>query len=272
MNAKGGYPTIIRARRGKGIVMTDTLNFEIPSRIRRFLDGEVDIVTFRDLYDTKPEINDFLQGVIDGYLSEGRPFLPVDAPRMREGADRYRSPEVTYFADPTSYPGYIYGNAPFGCVRDYLTQEFRMCTTNVRTASGAWEFYLRVFNIFYQYDQSLVCRDEAYEDAYCFALDVIPDYLTGGASEMYIQEHILPLFPDTMPKGQRKKAVKAKIREKFRSDKGYPVWIQASEWPLGADGHPATYTGRKKRKGGEVVHYLFRDETDGSVIVVEQFH
>ncbi len=252
--------------------MNETHINDIPALIRSFLNGETDIVTFRELYDTHPEINDFLQGVIDGYLSAGKPLLTVDVPRAREGANRYRSLEATYFADPESYPGYVYGNAPFGCVRDYLTQEFRMCTTNVRTAAGAWEFYLRIFNLYYQYDQELVCRDEAYEDAYGFALDVIPEYLSGGISEMYIQEHILPLFPDTMPKGQRKKAIKARIREEFRSEKGYPAWIQSSEWPLGADGHPATYTGCKRLKGGEVVHYLFRDETDGSVLVVEQFH
>ena len=242
---------------------------DVPGEIRKFLVGETDIVAFRQMYDTKPEINDFLQEIVDRHIAGNIPFLPV--PLEYDGRQS-ESKELQYFFHPESYGGYIYGNAPFGCVRDYLTQEFRMITTNVRTAGGAWTFYDRLYKLFYQYDQTVPQCDEKYRQAYGFMLDVIPQYLEGGSGEMYIEEHIIPLFPETMPKGQRKKAIKAKIKEEFRSEKGYPAWIQSSEWPLGKDGKPATYLGKKKKHNGEMVQYLFRDESDGSTIIVEQFH
>ena len=243
---------------------------DVPGEIRRFLAGETDIVSFRELYDTHEEIDQFLQGLVDHHLTTGEPFLPIS--RNLPGTAPAVNQELEYFRAPESYPGYGYGNAPYGCVRDYLTQQFRLITTNVRTASGAWTFYRRLYNLFYQYDQSIDCQDEAYRKAFDFALDVIPEYLSGGDAEMYIQEHIIPLFPETMPKTQRKKAIKAKIKEEFRSEKGYPVWIQSSEWPLGKNGKPAVYLGKKKRHGGEMALYSFRDETDDSVITVEQFY
>ncbi len=243
---------------------------DIPALIRGFLTGKMDIVTFRQLYDTQPEINDFLQSVIDSYVQGGRPLMPV--PHQLEDGTATVHKAVTYFADPESYPGFHYGVCPFYCVRDYLTEMKHAVTTNVRSASGAWQFYIRVYDIFYQYDQSVPCCDGEYQKAFCFALDVIPAYLSGGEAELYIQEKIIPLFPESMPKTQRKKAIRAKIKEEFRSVKGYPAWIQASEWPLGKDGRPAVYLGRKRKHGGEMSQYLFRDESDDSTIVIEQFY
>lgn len=243
---------------------------DILGEIRQFLIGQTDIITFRNLYDTHNEINDFLQQMVDDHLSSGEPFLlPI---LTHEDGTQSKGYNLEYFRAPETYEGYQYGNAPYGCVRDFLTQEFRLITTNVRSASGAWAFYLRLFALYYQFDQSLICRDSAYRAAFNFALDVIPEYLSGGAAEGYIQEHIIPLFPETMPKTRRIKAIKAKIREEFKSEKGYPVWIQSSEWPLGKDGKPATYLGKKKKHKGEMIEYAFRDESDGSTILVEQFY
>ncbi len=242
---------------------------EIPNLIRCFLQGEMEITAFRDLYDQNPEINDFLQSVIDSYLTAGKPLLAIPPEPGERAVPRK---DVCYFADPKSYPGYGYGNRPHGSVREYLTQEFRLVTTNVRTASGAWEFYTRLYDVFYQYDQTVPFLDKPYQEAFCFALDVIPEYLSGGEAELYIQKYIIPQFPESMGKTNRKKAIRARIREEFRSEKGYPVWLQSSEWPLGADGKPAVYTGKKKKYGGEVVQYLFRDDSSGETIVIEQFY
>lgn len=246
-------------------------HMDVPVEIKKFLSGETDIVTFRQLYDTHDEINSFLQAIVDEHIATGEPFLPVVQIHQDEREPSTNN-DLRYFHAPDTYPGYQHGNAPFGCVHDYLTQEFRMITTNVKTASGAWEFYLRLFNLFYQHDQSILCCDSQYRDAFCFALDVIPEYLSGGSAEAYIQENIIPLFPESMAKTQRKKAIKAKIKEEFKSERGYPVWIQSSEWPLGKNGKPAMYLGKKKKQKGELVVYSFRDESDDSIITIEQFY
>ena len=39
--------------------------------IASFLRGEMDIVSFRQLYDEYPEINDFLQGIVDDARVKG---------------------------------------------------------------------------------------------------------------------------------------------------------------------------------------------------------
>ncbi len=241
---------------------------DVPALIRSFYEGAMDIVTFRQLYDTHPEINDFLQSVIDHYITEHIPFPET----INRGTEKWVYSHIKYFKCPQEYPGYIYGDRPFGCVRDYLTQEFRMCTTNVETASGALEFYQSLYDVFYHYDQNVPYDDTKYEKAFCFMLEAIPQYLSGGVSESYISKHIIPLFPDTMPKRERIKAIKQKIREEFRSEKGYPAWLQSCEWPFASDGKPAVYIGSKKKDGGESKEYYFRDETSGETITVKQFH
>ena len=241
---------------------------DIPHRIKSFLQGETDIITFHQLYTNDIEINDFLQNIVDEHLRSGTPFLPVH--QIRKDGSCTTNNELEYFRSPESYPGYPYGNAPFGCVKDYLTQEFRMVTTNVRTASGALTFYRRLFNLFYQYDQTIPYLDDLYSAAFSFALDVIPTYLSCGPAEIYIQENIIPLFPESWPKAQRKKAIKEQIKKEFRSEKGYPKWIQSSEWPFGKNGKPTVFLGKKS--SGEMAVYSFRDESDGSIIHIEQFY
>ncbi len=232
--------------------------------IRSFLSGETDILSFRERYEADPAINAFLQDILDRCLAENRPLLPVPA------GERVRD-EVCYFQNPESYPGYYLGNAPHGSVREYLTQEFGgWYTTNVRTAYGALRFYHRVYDLYYQHDRTLPCLDEPYQKTVSLLMDILPDYIGGEDSERYIQEHILPQFPETLPATQRKKALRAKIREEFPSEKGYPAWVQSPEWPLGKNGTPATYLGKKKARGSDLVQFRFRDESDGSVIVVEQ--
>lgn len=240
--------------------------------IASFLRGEMDIVAFRKLYDEQPEINGFLQGIVDDAKAQGLTKLRGMPMVAGDGTEYEQDHGVSWLLKPTEYHGVPYGSSPYDSVRKMLTYEFRMTTHNVRTASGAWKFYRELYALYYQVDQSIPYDDEAYEEAFDFALDVIPEYLCGGESEMYINTHILPLYPDTMKKGERKKAIKAAIKEAFRSDKGRPQWCQYGEWPLGKDGKPAVYTGSKSLHGGEAKHYFFRDESDGSIITVEQFY
>ena len=122
--------------------------------------------------------------------------------------------------------------------------------------------------MYYKIDKDIT-PTRHYSDEHDFMLDVIPDYLSGDP-EIYIQDNIISLFPSTMKKTERKKAIKAKIKEEFKSVKGYPCWYQSSEWPFGKDGKPATYIGKGKSKGS-IGRWLFKDESTGEIITVEQF-
>lgn len=239
--------------------------------IASFLRGEMDIISFRKLYDEEPEINDFLQGIVDDAKAKGATKLCGYPKTLPNGVEFEQDHDVSYLLNPSTFPGVAYGNSPYDSVRKLLTYEHHMETHDVRGATGASNFYNEVYVLYYQVDQSIP-RDERYHQAFRFALDVIPEYLMGGEGEMYIMSHIIPQFPETMKNAERKKAIKAAIKEAFRSDKGRPQWIQSGEWPLGKDGKPAVYTGSKSLRGGEAKHYFFRDESDGSIITVEQFY
>ena len=235
--------------------------------IRDFLSGRMDIVSFRKIYDDDPSVNQYLQSIIDEIRESGRPLKKF---RSTAGGREFESSgEVAYLLSPESSPGLVYGNHIYDSVRTFLTYEFRMVTHDVETAAGASRFYDGVYSIYYQVDQSIPWSDR-YSREYVFALEVIPYYLSGGEAEKYIAKNILPLFPETMKKTERKKAIKAKIKEEFKSEKGYPGWAQSSDWPLGKDGHPATYIGKGKSEG-DLRRWRFRDESTGEIIVVEQY-
>ena len=236
--------------------------------ILSFLTGELDIAEFRRLYDEKPEIDAFLQKIIDDMKADGR--KPIPYRRMIGDREYSFSSTVPHLLDPEADPGLQYCPPRYFSVRQCLTYEFRGFTHDVETASGASSFYSAVYEIFTQIDQAVpYCYK--YSDMFNFAIDVIPEYLEGGESEKYIQKHIIPLFPDTMKKTERKKAIKAKIKEAFKSEKGYPCWPQHSEWPMDKEGKPCTYIGKGKSEG-DLRRFRFRDETTGEVIVVEQFY
>lgn len=233
-----------------------------------FLEGTMDIVTFRKMYDSQPEINDFLQGIIDRmkcHHIQPRPFTKIIGGREYTGLST-----VPFLLSPDKDMGIAYGcPSRYTSVRQCLTYEHRMVTHDVETATGASAFYNAVYEIYYQIDQSVdYCY--RYSDAYDFALDVIPQYLSGGEAEKYIQKYIIPQFPESMKKTERNRAIKAKIREMFRSEKGYPSWVQSSEWPMDREGKPATYIGKGKREG-DLYRYRFRDESTGEIIVIEQY-
>lgn len=112
--------------------------------------------------------------------------------------------------------------------------------------------------------------DPRYSEAYGFVLDVVPEYLESGLSEVYIREQVFPQFPETMKKVERKKAIKARIKELFICEKSRPSWVYAqSDWPMGKDGHPAVFV-RQSTDAQHVTTFLFRDRADGTEIVVTQ--
>jgi hypothetical protein len=176
-----------------------------------FLSGNLDIVEFRHLYDEIPEIDDFLQKIIDDMKKDySRKILYF--PLMIGGVENQYIESVPYLLAPETDPGRLYCPPRYESVRQCLTYEFRLATHDVETASGASTFYKEVYSIYYQIDQSVpFCYK--YKDSFRFAIEVIPEYLEGGESEKYIQKHIIPLFPETMKKTERKKAIKAKIKE-----------------------------------------------------------
>ena len=234
-----------------------------------FLSGKLDIVEFRRLYDEKPEIDAFLQNIIDE-MKKDSSRKPIPHIIVINGKEYHSCEVIPYLLAPETDPGLQYCPPKYESVRQMLTYEFRMFTHDVETASGASSFYSEVYEIYHQIDQS-VPYFYKYSDAFVFALDVIPEYLEGGNSEKYIQKHIIPLFPETMKKSERIKAIKAKIKEAFKSEKGYPCWPQASEWPMDREGNPCTYIGKGKSIG-DLRRFRFRDEVTGEEIVIEQSH
>ena len=240
---------------------------DIQNTIRNFLTGNLDIVAFRSIYDDDPSIENFLQSIIDDIKSTGKPLKKYRC--FVAGREFESTGQIEYLLSPETFPGLIYGNHEFDSVHTFLTYEWRMATHDVETAAGASAFYDGVYSIYYQIDQSIPWSDR-YSLAYGFALDVIPEYLSGGEAEKYIQKNIFPLFPESMKKTERKKALKARIREEFKSEKGFPCWAQSSDWPLGKDGRPATYLGKGKSEG-DLRRWRFRDESTGEILVVEQY-
>lgn len=235
-----------------------------------FLSGNLDVIEFRRLYDEKTEIDAFLQKIIDDMKNDDS-RNPIPYTCMISGQEHSFSSVVPYLISPEKDPGLAYNCPPkYTSVRQLLTYEFRMITHDVETARGASVFYSEVYEIYNQIDQSVpFCYK--YGDAYRFAIEVIPEYLSGGDAEKYIQKHIISLFPATMKASERKKAIKAKIKEEFKSEKGYPCWPQSSEWPMDKNGKPCTYIGKGKNEG-DLRRFRFRDETTGEEVVVEQFY
>ena len=60
------------------------------------------------------------------------------------------------------------------------------------------------------------------------------------------------------------------IKQEFKSEKGYPCWVQSSDWPIGADGKPMTYV-KKGKRIGSIHRWIFRDESTGELTTVEQY-
>lgn len=245
-------------------------NDEIRQRILDFLEGRTEIVAFKEDMDAHGEMYDYLQEIIDTIKARRGSITPCPLPfPANENGVALSTEGIGYLLKPEEDPSLAYCPPRYESVRQLLNYAFRMVTHDVATASGALRFYNETLVIFCQ------CWPEVhptarYIEAFDFALEVIPEYLSGGEAEGYIQREILPQYPETMKKTARKKAVRAKIREEFKSEKGYPCWVQSSDWPMGADGKPMTYVKKGKTQGSKY-SWLFRDESNGELRVVEQY-
>ena len=148
--------------------------------VAAFLRGEMDIVTFRKYYDEEPEIDAFLQGIVDDIRARGGTFQKYPFPHPGKPGEIFYSDEgLSYLLAPETDPSLAYDCPPkYESVRQLLTYEFRGMSHNVHTAHGALKFYDEVLVLFYQVDP-MVPHLMRYMDAFDFALQVIPEYLSG---------------------------------------------------------------------------------------------
>ena len=225
--------------------------------IKEFVSGKMDIAEFAALYHQDDSLGEYLDSVVDHIAAHNIPikrqtvliknvnqnkpfemrsyvetFIKEYAQDFRDLSDRWKNdpPKVSAFLKTKSH----------------------------LTADGAFKIHSIVSDIYYQIDPSLV-RTEKYHEEYEFSLDVLPAYLAGGISaENYVSQYIMPKYPATMKKGERKRLVKEEIRQVFQRDcKGFPRWIQMPEWPISANGKPMVYTGQKAFAHNS--EYYFRD-------------
>lgn len=233
--------------------------------IAAFLRGKMDIISFRRLYDESPEIDDFLQGIVDEVRRTNAPT----AYHWETRKDGVKVHSRSVVDDLLRRDMDIYQRFPemiprFGTVREAL-----MKPGDVRYSRNALQFYSRVHDVYLQHAPEMP-YDRQYEDAYGFVLDVVPQYLHEGPSEAYIREKVFTMFPENMKKGERKKAIKAKIKELFQYEKSYPHWQYVhSDWPFGKDGLPAVFV-RQRTDEQHCTAFIFRDRSDGAEITVTQ--
>lgn len=138
------------------------------------------------------------------------------------------------------------------------------------TAYGAVKIHGIVSDIYYQVDPGFK-RTNRYMDEYVFSMDVLPGYLSGGISaEAYVSEHIMPKYPITMKKSERKKLVREEVKQAFRREgKGYPWWLQSPEWPMDENGQPMIFVNQKSF--GDYREYYFHRVDDDEIVTVTQW-
>lgn len=238
-------------------------------KIRSFVVGEMDIDNFVDLLNTSDEITRYLEHVIEQIekkhlpikrriicmkgVAQNKPF------EVRSYAERYIKECAQSFRDLSDK---WKDNPPK--VGEHLRQ------LAYQTAHGACVIHGTVADIYYQVDPTLM-RTEKYHTEYEFSLDVLPRYLAGGiAAENYISQHIIPKYPASMKKGERKRLVKEEIKQAFLRDcKGFPRWIQMPEWPIGTNDTPMVYWGQKAFQDHS--EYYFRDRITNEKHTVTQW-
>lgn len=229
-----------------------------------FLQGKMDIVTFRELYNAHPEINACLQEIVDKI---GRTNTPTvyhwetrkDGVKVhsRSVVDDLLERNLAVYSEVNPRPAYR-------TVQQALAEP-----GDVRCTMNALSFYQRVYDIYLQQDPAMA-YDAQYANDLGFMLDAVPQYLHNGPSEVYIREHVLPLYPETMKKAERKKAVKARIQELFVSERSHPQWVYyQSEWPLSKNGLPALFIAQHT-DSQHTTTFLFRDRSDGTEIHLMQ--
>lgn len=238
-------------------------------KIRSFVVGEMDMDNFVDLLNTSDEITRYLECVIEQIEKEHLPIkrriicmkgVAQNKPfEVRSYAERYIKEYAQSFRDLSDkwkeYPPKV---------GEHLRK------LAYQTAHGAYVIHGTVADIYYQVDPTLV-RTKKYHTEYEFSLDVLPGYLAGGiAAENYVSQHIIPKYPASMKKGERKRLVKEEIKQAFPRDcKGFPRWIQMPEWPIGTNDTPMVYWGQKAFQDHS--EYYFRDRITNEKHTVTQW-
>ena len=225
--------------------------------IRSFIVGEMEITEFMRYFYATEEIMQYLEHVIEQIETN---CLPIRRRTIcMKGVAQNKPFEVRSYAEQ-----YIKEYAQsFRDLSDKWKENPPRVGEHLRrlayqTAHGAYVIHDTVADIYYQVDPTLV-RTKKYHDEYEFSLQVLPGYLAGGiAAENYVSQYIMPKYPASMKKGERKRLVKEEIKQVFLKDcKGFPRWIQMPEWPMGSDGKPMVYTGQKNFD--HYSEYYFRD-------------
>ncbi|MBE6932264.1 MAG: hypothetical protein E7464_02630 [Ruminococcaceae bacterium] len=236
--------------------------------IKAFVKGDLSIADFMAYFHEISEISDYLEYVIDTITTQQIPIkrrtiymknVAQNKPfEVRSNAEKFIKEYAQSFRDLS--PKWK-ENPPR--VGNFLR------TQTHQTAHGAVTIYGIVADIYYQIDPTFP-RTEKYSEEYEFSLDVLPGYLAGGISaENYVSQYILPKYPSTMKKGERKRLVKEEIKLAFQREcKGFPRWIQMPEWPIGSDNKPMIYLGQKAFDHHS--EYYFRDSTTNEKYTVTQ--
>lgn len=238
-------------------------------QIQLFVKGETDISTFMLQFEESKEISDFLEWIIE-YIAEKH--IPIkrriisakNANQNKPFEERsYAEQFIKEYAQPFRDLSDEWKENP-PKVGDYLRKLTHL------TAHGAVIIYGVVADIYYQIDQALP-HTEKYIQEYEFSLDVLPGYLAGGiSSENYVSQYILPKYPASMKKGERKRLIKEDIKQAFQRDcKGFPRWIQIPEWPIGSDEKPMVYLGQKAFEHHS--EYYFKDSATNEKHTVTQW-
>ena len=108
-----------------------------------------------------------------------------------------------------------------------------------------------------------------YAEEYIFLLSIQPSWL--DIDDDFIFQQIMQEIPQDLPKTQRIKMGKEKIKAMFKYDKTYPRWIQDPEWPI-VNGKPLVFSHQERVKGDDFhTLYYFYDEDTKEVTVIEQF-
>ncbi len=234
-----------------------------------FVCGDIEIAEFMEQYNHNDNLANYFDSIVE-YISthnipikrrtvlmknvnQNQPF------EMRSYVERFIKKHAQNFRDLSD----AWKLAP-PKVGAYLK------TLSHQTAMGAFEIHDIVSDIYYQIDPALV-RTEKYLAEYEFSLDVLPGYLSGGiAAENYVSRFILPKYPASMKKGERKRLVREEIKLVFQREcKGFPRWIQAPEWPMGSNERPMIYVGQKAFEYH--TEYYFRDDVTNEKCTISQW-
>lgn len=225
--------------------------------LKAFVCGEMGISEFILLYNESDEIADYLNHIVD-YIETNNVSIKkrtIFMKNVNQNKPFEARSDIELFIK--KYAQSFVTLSQSWKENPPLVGEFLKKLTPL-TAYGANSIHSIVADIYYQIDPSLI-KTEVYHQEYVFSIDVLPGYLSGGVSaESYVSQYIMPKYPATMKKGERKRLIREEIKQSFLRDcKGYPRWLQSPEWPMGSDGKPMIYTGQKSFD--DYSEYYFRD-------------